>query len=82
MSPPNTAAEALSGWASSAQAALMIACIGSGPAIASYSRRPATVAAALLPSPARMGISLCTSTLRDGKELVFWRARNLKARSM
>ncbi len=40
----------------------MIACIGSGPANASYSRRPATVAAALLPSPARMGISLCTST--------------------
>ena len=35
--------------------------------IVSYSRRPATVAAALLPSPACIGISLSISSASEGK---------------
>ena len=42
--PPNSAAATLSGWPSRAQAAFKRPCAGNGPAIASYSRRPATVA--------------------------------------
>ena len=43
-----------------------ISCSSSGPATASNSRSPATVAAALLPSPPFIGISLSTSMSREG----------------
>ena len=56
--------------------------MGQGPNTASYKRNPATVAAALLPKPERLGISLRTSTQSDGNSTPSRTAMKRKARSM
>ena len=82
VSPPSRAAATLSGCPSRWHAALSSPCEGNGLMIASYRRSPATVAAALLPRPPFIGMSLMTLTDMEGNEPPCCTARKRKARSM
>jgi hypothetical protein len=82
VSPPSRAADTLSAWMSSAVAALSRSRSSCAPARRSNSRRPATVAAALLPSPPFIGMSVRTSMASDGNSSRSASAIARNARSM
>src|SRR5690242_1383605 len=65
--PPSKAAAALSPCPSSSVAVVKSCSKLCLPKSSSYRRKPATVAAALLPSPEPIGISLSTARCSDGK---------------
>ena len=67
--PPKSAGAALSACPSTSVAAPSRTESATGPVTRSNTRRPATVAAALLPNPAAIGTSLVTSTKTVGADL-------------